>query len=132
MSTIITGLFASQNQAQKLNTALQEIGIHNDEYIIYLHDYPIDRQVKTSIWRSFFRDRTELQDDSLVVTVKVRDEQQKALISKVFAEHGCLQENCITNVRFRDAKSLQYLRKIVALRARAEVFEPRNVSRRPS
>ena len=38
-----------------------------------LSDRRIKKEIKTSIWRSFFNDKTQLEDDSLVISVKVTE-----------------------------------------------------------
>ena len=72
MASIITGLFKSQSQSQKISDDLERAGFRNSDYIVYLTDAGISKEVKTSVWQSFFNDNRILDDDSLVVSVKVR------------------------------------------------------------
>ena len=73
MASIITGLFNSQSQSKKISEDLARAGIPEDQFIVYLHEKSIDKEIKTNIWQSFFQDNTKLEDESLVVSVKAEE-----------------------------------------------------------
>ena len=123
MASIITGLFKSQSQAGDLSTDLQNAGFQDSDFIIYLHDERITKEIKTSIWQYFFKDKTKLEDDSLVVSVKVKTADQIEKAKKVFGFHHCIHQNYFENIKFSDARSLDYLKRIVSLRAKAEIYK---------
>lgn len=130
MASIITGLFESQSQSHSIGKDLEQAGIQNQDYILYLHDEKINKEIKTSIWQHFFKDTTELEDNSLVVSVKVNDPSQIEKIKEVFSKNNCLHENYFQNIKFRAAQSLEYLKKIVSLRAKAAIYNSPNVNYR--
>ncbi|QOW09241.1 hypothetical protein Q73A0000_02140 [Kaistella flava (ex Peng et al. 2021)] len=130
MASIITGLFESQSQSHQIGQDLENAGIQNQDYIIYLHDEKIHKEIKTSIWQYFFKDKTKLEDDSLVVSVKVKEPEQIEKVKEVFGKNNCIHQNYFDHIKFRDAKSLDFLQKIVALRARAEIFNSPHVNYR--
>lgn len=122
MASIITGLFSSQNQSKKISEDLEKAGFQDAEYIMYLHEQPISKEIKTSIWQSFFRDDTKLEDESLVVSVKVREPEAREKVKQIFAENNAVTQNYIQNIKFKDAESLQYLKRIVSLRAKSQIY----------
>lgn len=124
MATIITGLFKSQSESHAIAKDLENAGFSNSEYITYVHDRHIPKEVKTSIWQYFFKDKTTLEDDSLVVSVKIKTPEQMEIVKKVFSNNDCIHENYFQNIKFREARSLEYLKKIVSLRAKAEIYKP--------
>lgn len=130
MASIITGLFQSQSQAKKISDELLISGIPEEQFIIYLHERTISKEVKTSIWQSFFRDATKLQDESLVVSVKIDDKITRELVSKIFTDNNVIQENYIENIRFKDAESLNFIKRIVSIRARAAIFSSPEIKHR--
>lgn len=130
MASIITGLFESQSQSHPIGRDLENAGIQNKDYILYLHDEKINKEIKTSIWQYFFKDKTELQDDSLVVSVKVKDPEQIDKVKEVFLKNNCIHENYFHHVKFRAARSLEYLKKIVSLRAKAAIYNSPKVNYR--
>ena len=69
MASIITGLFKSQSQAGDLSTDLQNAGFQDSDFIIYLHDERITKEIKTSIWQYFFKDKTRLEDMIILVVL---------------------------------------------------------------
>ena len=124
MATIITGLFNSQSKSHAIAKDLENVGFGNSDYITYLHDEHITKEVKTSIWQYFFKDQRTLEDDSLVVSVKIKTPEQMEIVKKVFSKNDCIHENFFHNIKFRDARSLDYLNKIVSLRAKSEIYRP--------
>ena len=127
MASIITGLFQSQSQSRKIAEDLENIGLAHQDYIIYLHDHHVPREVKTSIWQSFFQDDTRLEDDSLVVTARVREPEKRQQIMQLFENNNAVHLNYFENIKFQDAMSLQFLRKMVSLRAKSQIYTSREV-----
>lgn len=132
MASIITGLFNNQSQSKAIAQDLESKGFQDSDYIIYLHDETISKEVKTSIWQSFFKDKTKLEDESLVVSVKVKSPDQIEDVKEVFTKNNSVHQNYFENIKFRDAKSLQYLKRIVSLRAKSEIYNSPNVNYRAS
>lgn len=130
MASIITGLFVSQSQSKKISEDLKNAGIPDEQFIIYLHEKTIPKEVKTSIWQSFFKDQTKLESESLVVTVKIKEKVTREKVSKIFDENKVIQENFIENIKFKDAESLQYLKRVVSIRARAAIYAPPEIKHR--
>ena len=130
MATIITGLFKSQDQSAKISEDLEKAGFEDSNFIMYLHDKPISKEIKTSIWRSFFKDNIQLEDDSLVVSVKIKDPEEKGVAEEIFKKNEAIHQNVIENVKFRDAESLNYLKKIVSLRAKSAIYSSPEIRHR--
>ena len=122
MASIITGLFKSQSQSQKISEDLTNAGFSNSDFIIYRHHNPISKEVKTHLWQSFFKDNTKLEDDSLVVSVKVKDAPSQENIKQIFEANSAIHQNFIENITFKDARSLKNLRRIVSLRAKSLIY----------
>lgn len=123
MASIITGLFKSQSQAAAITKDLDDSGFEQNNYILYLHEKPISKEVKTSLWQSFFGDNTKLENDSLVVSVKVPGPNSRERVTEIFQNNQCVYQNYVENIKFQDAKSLQMLKRIVSLRAKAHIFD---------
>lgn len=132
MASIITGLFKNQSQSKAIAQDLESKGFQDSDYIIYLHDEKISKEVKTSIWQSFFKDKTKLEDESLVVSVKVKSPEQIEIVNEVFTKNNSIHQNYFENIKFRDAKSLNYLKRIVSLRAKSEIYNSPNMKHRES
>ena len=122
MTSIITGLFKSQSQAPRIAADFKSAGIKKSHYIFYLHEHPIRKEIKTSIWRYFFNDRAVLEDDSLVVSVKAKTPERIEKVKGIFCGHDCMLQNYFEHIKFKDAKSLEYLKRIASIRAKAQIF----------
>lgn len=132
MASIVTGLFESQSQSKKISEDLENAGFHDEDYIMYLHEGNISKEVKTSVWQSLFKDNTKLEDDSLVVSVKIKEPACKEKVTKVFEENNIVHQNYIENIKFKDARSLQYIKRIVSLRAKSEIYSSPQIRQRGS
>lgn len=121
MATILTGLFPEQQQASKISGDLKTSGFSDDDFIVYLHDKPLSKEVKTTLWQSFFKDNQKLQEDNLVVSVRLREPSDKDRVQQIFTANGALCTNSYENIKFQDAQSLTFLKRIVALRAKAQI-----------
>lgn len=124
MDSIITGLFQSQSQSKKISQDLKQAGFHENDFIMYLHEEPISKEIKTSIWQSFFKDHRKLEDESFVVSVKLKAEESPEKVNHIFLENQVIHQNLIQNIKFKEAESLQFLKRIVALRAKSLIFSP--------
>ncbi|KIA83616.1 hypothetical protein OA84_08975 [Kaistella solincola] len=120
MTSIITGLFRSQSLAPIIALDLENAGVKKSSYILYLH--PIAKEIKTSLWNYFFKDNLILQDDSLVVSVKAKTPERKESVQCIFCGHECLVQNYFENIKFKDARSLEYLHRLAAIRAKAQIY----------
>ncbi|WP_234110417.1 MULTISPECIES: hypothetical protein [Chryseobacterium] len=123
MASIITGLFKSQDQSRKISEDLAHAGFKDSDFILYLHDHKIPKEVKTSVWNYFFGDHTEVEEEHLVISVKVKTPEQIESVAKIWSENGVIQQNYYENVKFEAAKSLDCLKRLVALRARAQIYQ---------
>ena len=130
MASIITGLFKSQSQSKAIARDLENAGFQDSDYIIYLHDENVTKEIKTSIWQSLFNDKTTLEDDSLVVSVKVKSPDEIENAKNAFTNQQCVHHNFFENMKFRDARSLEFLKRIVSLRAKAAIYQTPTVNHR--
>lgn len=130
MASIITGLFKSQRQSSKISADLKNAGFKELDYILYLHQENIPKEIKTTIWQNFFKDHTKLEDDSFVVSVKVESDDAQNRVNQIFADNEVVHQNFIQNIRFKDAESLQYLKRIVSLRAKSLIYSSPEIRHR--
>ena len=127
MVSIVTGMFQSQSQSRKIAEDLENISLPSQDYIIYLHEHHVPKEVKTSIWQSFFQDDTTLEDDNLVVTARVRDPEKRQQIMQLFENNHAIHVNYFENIEFQDVMSLKFLQKMVSLRAKSQIYNSREV-----
>ena len=130
MATIITGLFKSQKQSSKISEDLENAGFKDSNFIMYLHDKPVSKEIKTTIWRSFFKDNIQLEDDSLVVSVKISNPEEKAVASQIFKLNDAIHQNFIENIKFSDVQTLNYIKRIVSVRAKSAIYSTPEIRHR--
>ena len=128
MSSIITGLFHSQKQSAKISADLENAGFHDSSYIMYLHEKPISKEIKTSIWQSFFHDKTQLEDDNLVISVRVAGSHENEKVTEIFKNNEVRHQNFLENITLKDAQSLKYLKRVAAIRAKALIYSPPKIN----
>lgn len=129
MSTVIIGLFPTQKEAKSLATDLENFGFANEDYIVYINK---ENAEKESFWHRLFGGRTPKfipnEIDTLITSVSVNDEKQLETAKQIFANHKAIHIYELNDVNIEEAKSLDYLKKIVNTRAKAAVYSVPSVS----
>ena len=62
--------------------------------------------------------------------MKVKGPEQIEKVKEVFSKNQSVHQNHFENIKFRNARSLEFLKKIVSLRARAEIYKSPNLKYR--
>ena len=123
MTYTIVGLFASQNQSKAVSQGLKSNGFKDSDYIVYVTD---EKKVeKKSIWAKLFTEDAHEEaaaTDSLIVSVAINNSQEAEKAKKVFAENNVVNTYELDNLPFEEAKNLDYVKKVVALKAKMLVY----------
>ena len=123
MTTIIIGLFPTQKDAKKLAADLENVGFANEDYIIYLNK---ETEHDKNIWERLFGGRTPKfipnETDTLITSVEITSEEKLKVAKEIFANHDAIHIYELKDVNINEAASLDYLKKIVSTRAKAEVY----------
>ena len=119
MTYTIVGLFASQNQSKAISQGLESNGFKDSDYIVYVTD---EKKVeKKSIWAKLFTEEAAATD-SLIVSVAINNSQEAEKAKKVFAENKVVNTYELDNLPFEEAKNLDYVKKVVALKAKMLIY----------
>lgn len=122
MSYTIVGLFASQEQAKKVSESLENKGFKNSDYIIYLTE---NKPVEKSFWTKLFTnniDEEAISVDSLITSVAIKNDLELELANKAFAENKVVNVYELPEIEFSQAKDLDYIKKVVALKAKTQIY----------
>ena len=123
MTYTIVGLFASQNQSKAVSQGLKSNGFKDSDYIVYVTD---EKKVeKKSIWGKLFTEDAHEEaaaTDSLIVSVAINNSQEAEKAKKVFAENKVVNTYELDNLPFEEAKNLDYVKKVVALKAKMLIY----------
>ncbi|SEF58647.1 hypothetical protein SAMN05421847_0388 [Halpernia humi] len=123
MTTIIIGLFPTQKEAKNLATDLENFGFANEDYIVYINK---ETKHEENLWERLFGGRTPkfipTDNDKLITSVAIKNEDQLKIAKQIFANHNAVHVYELNDIDINEAKSLDYLKKIVNTRAKAEVY----------
>ena len=123
MTTIIIGLFPTQDDAKDLASDLENFGFYNEDYIVYLNKA---EEQKTAFWKTLFGGRTPQFNtkatDKLIASVSIKNEEQLNIAKQIFANFNVVQTYEFDDITILEAQSLDYLKAKVALRAKSEVY----------
>ena len=122
MSYTIVGLFPSQEFAKPISEGLENNGFRNEDYIIYHEE---KKQATKSFWSKFFTDNIDEEAtsvDSLIVSVAIKNEQDLENTKKVFNENKVVNKYILEDVNFEKATDLDYIKKVVGLKAKALIY----------
>ncbi|MBC7557328.1 MAG: hypothetical protein H7195_10245 [Chryseobacterium sp.] len=129
MTSIIIGLFPTQKDAKNLASDLETFGFANEDYIVYINR---ESEKEESFWERLFGGRTPKfihnEMDRLITSVAIKNENQLKIAKEIFANHDAVHVYELSDIDINEAKSLDYLKKIVSTRAKAEVYTMPSVS----
>lgn len=123
MTYTIVGLFSSQNQSKAVSQSLESKGFKNSDYIVYVTENKTTE--KKSLWSKLFTEDTHEEAavvDSLIVSVKIDNNQELELAKKAFTENKVVNVYELDDVSFEEAKNLDYVKKVVALKAKMLIY----------
>lgn len=127
MKYTVVGLFPNQNLAREVSENLEQSGFLNEDYIIYKSDKTIERK---SFWKKILglNENKEQSPESLITSVSARNEEELAAIRKSFEKNEVVKIYEFQDMTLEEAKNLDYIRKIVSLRAKSQIYAMPKIS----
>ena len=128
MQYTVVGLFDSQDKAKKVSTSLENTGIRNEDYIIYKTDRKLPAQ---SSWKKILgleKPHQTTDNDKLITSVAVRSAEELENVKNSFAENKAVKIYEFKDMTIDEAKDLDYIKKIVALRAKSHIYAMPSIS----
>ena len=125
MNYTIVGLFPSQENIKEVSAGLEKSGIKNQDYIIYRTDKDNAADVKNNFWTRLFgstKTQANTTTDHLITSVSVKNEEELKNVTKSFNDNKVVKIYEFKDMTIDEAKDLNYIKKIVALRAKAHIY----------
>ncbi|QOW11879.1 hypothetical protein Q73A0000_16675 [Kaistella flava (ex Peng et al. 2021)] len=125
MNYTIVGLFPSQENIKEVSAGIEKSGIKNQDYIIYRTDKENAPDLKRNFWKRLFgTSKTELNNttDHLITSVSVKNEEEFNNVTKSFNDNKVVKIYEFKDMTIDEAKDLNYIKKIVALRAKSHIY----------
>lgn len=123
MKYTVVGLFKSQEIAKQVSESLEESGIRNEDYIIYKTQQQAAR--KQNLWKQLLgikAPQTNPENDKLITSVEVRSEEEFNNVKDSFEKNEVVKMYEFKDMTIDEAKDLEYIRKIVELRAKSHIY----------
>lgn len=131
MAFTIVGLFPSQENASKVSESLEKNGFKNSDYIVYLTQKNTEEN-KPSIWQRLFGTKQEnfinVEEDKLITSVAINNEIEFNKAKETFEKNGVVHIYEFQDMTLEEAKSLDYVKKIVELRAKSHIYAMPEIS----
>ena len=131
MNYTVVGLFPNQNLAKEVSENLEQSGFQNEDYIIYKSDKKTQGSEKRSLWKKILglNESTEPQSpERLITSVSARNEEELETIRKSFEKNEVVKIYEFQDMTLEEAKNLDYIKKIVSLRAKSQIYAMPNIS----
>ncbi|UOE41823.1 hypothetical protein MTP09_04095 [Chryseobacterium suipulveris] len=126
MNYTVVGLFPSQDQAKDVSASLEEFGFEDQDYIIYRTDRENAPEVKRNFWKRLFGQETlyteKIEQDKLITSVVVQNEEELDQVKKSFERNDVVKIYEFQDMTLEEAKDLNYIKKIVELRAKSHIY----------
>ena len=126
MNYTVVGLFPSQEDAKKVSESLEQSGIGNQDYIIYRTDKETTTEQKQNFWEKLFgtknTENVTTEVDKLITSVAIHSEQDLENVKKSFSQNEVVKIYEFQDMTLEEAKDLNYVKKIVELRAKSHIY----------
>ena len=124
MNYTIVGLFPSQENIKEVSAGIEKSGIRNQDYIIYRTDQENAPDVKKNFWAKHFKTQkaVHIAPDHLITSVSVKNEEEFKNVKKSFEANKAVKIYEFKDMTIDEAKDLNYIKKIVALRAKSHIY----------
>lgn len=125
MNYTIVGLFPSQEDIKEVSAGLEKSGIKNQDYIVYRTDKYNAAAVKKNFWKRLFgtpKTQANNTTDHLITSVSVKNEEELLSVTKSFNDNKVVKIYEFKDMTIDEAKDLNYIKKIVALRAKSHIY----------
>lgn len=135
MNYTIVGLFPSQENIKEVTAGIEKSGIKNQDFIIYRTDQDNAPEVKKNFWHRLFRTSkaaVNIAPDHLITSVSVKNEEEFNNVTKSFEENKAVKIYTFQDMTIDEAKNLNYIKKIVALRAKSHIYGMPEITLSPS
>lgn len=122
MSYTIVGLFKSQEYSKAVSESLENNGFKNEDYIVYHEE---KKHTPKSFWTKLFTDDIDekaTEVDSLIISVAIGSEQDLENAKKVFKENEVVNTYILDEVNFEKATDLEYLKKVITLKVKSQIY----------
>lgn len=118
----VVGLFASQENAPQVSESLAQSGICDQKFIIYKTAKA--EKPKSSYWKRLLGlEAAEIPAvDKLITSVEVNSEQDLETVKKSFEANKAVKIYEFQDMTLEEAKNLDYVKRIVALRAKSHIY----------
>ena len=132
MNYTVVGLFPSQGVAKKVSESLEQSGIGNQDYIIYRTDKETTTEQKQNFWKKLFgtknTENVTTEVDKLITSVAIHSEQDLENVKKSFSQNEVVKIYEFQDMTLEEAKDLNYVKKIVELRAKSHIYAMPEIS----
>ncbi len=125
MNYTIVGLFPSQENIKEVSAGIEKSGIKNQDYIIYRTDKENAPELKKNFWDRLFRTskaEVKIAPDHLITSVSVTTEEELKNVTQSFQDNKVVKIYEFKDMTLNEAKDLNYIKKIVALRAKSHIY----------
>lgn len=131
MNCTVVGLFESQENAKQVSAGLEKTGIKNEDYIIYKTNKNSSTEQKQNFWVKLLGLQTPQmvnEDDKLITSVSVTSNEELNSVKKSFEQNDVVKIYEFQDMTLEEAKDLDYIKKIVALRAKSHIYAMPDIS----
>lgn len=131
MNYTIVGLFPSQENIKEVSAGIEKSGIKNQDYIIYRTDKENTPELKKNFWERLFgttKTETNNTPDHLITSVSVKNEEELRNVTQSFEDNKVVKIYEFKDMTIDEAKDLNYIRKIVEMRAKSHIYAMPEIS----
>lgn len=115
MSYTIVGLFSNPIEPKNVSKSIENKGFKDTDYIVYINE-------KKPIETKKLNNKNASQDDLLICTIAINNDEELNLAKMAFTETHADNVTVLDDVNFEKAKNLDYIKKILELKAKILIY----------
>ena len=129
MNYTVVGLFPNKEFTKEISAGIEESGIKNEDYIIYKTNKDSSKEEKRNFWKKLLGVKApKAEIESLITSVSIRNEEELNSIKKSFEKNDVVKIYEFKDMTLEEAKNLDYVKKVVALRAKSQIYAMPQIS----
>jgi ribosome-binding ATPase YchF (GTP1/OBG family) len=129
MNYTVVGLFPNKEFTKEISEGIEQSGIKNEDYIIYKTNKNSSKEENRNFWKKLLGDKTpKTEVETLITSVSVRNEEELNNIKKSFEKNDVVKIYEFKDMTLEEAKNLDYVKKVVALRAKSHIYAMPQIS----
>ncbi len=122
MSYTIVGLFSSPIEPKNVSKIIENKGFKDRDYIVYINETKLTETKKSNKIHNMEGGVNASRDGLTICTIAINNDEELNLAKMAFTEIHADNVTVLDDVNFEKAKNLDYIKKILDMKAKILIY----------